>query len=116
VHDGRGHVPLGRPSGRCAPRGRPGAAAVVLSVHPSALHVRWTHPQRHVAALADDEEPWLFWDGADEAERIEQWRRDVDWQEERGRVDPVAGSTGRPTGRCATACCSRSGSGRTPSG
>ena len=39
-----------------------------------------------------------FWDGADEAERIERWRRDVGWQEEWGRVDPVGrlnGSSGR---------------------
>jgi hypothetical protein len=98
VHDLEGTFPFGRPSGRCAPRGRPGAAAVVLGVYPSALHVRWTHPRCHVAALAVDEEPWPFWDGADQAERIERWRRDVGWQEEWGRVDPVGrlnGSSGR---------------------
>ena len=51
-----------------------------------------------VAALAVDGEPWPFWAGADEAERIQRWRRHVGWQEEWGRVDPVGrlnGSSGR---------------------
>ena len=62
------------------------------------MHVRWTHPHYRVAALAVDEEPYPFWDGADEAERVERWRNEVGWQQEWGTADPVGrlnGSSGR---------------------
>ncbi len=75
-----------------------GASAFVLGVYPSALHVRWTHPQYRVAALAVAPEPWPFWDGADEDERVSAWRDQVGWQEPWGKAEPAGrlnGSSGQ---------------------
>src|SRR5207248_2065272 len=56
-----------------------GAAKVaVLGVYPSALHVEWTAPDAstHIAALAVDVEPEVFWkgDGDDPDELLERWK------------------------------------------
>ncbi|SMO58431.1 hypothetical protein SAMN06273567_102375 [Geodermatophilus aquaeductus] len=70
----------------------------MLGVYPSALHVRWTHPRFRIAAVAVDQEPWPFWDGRDEGERVDRWCEAVDWREEWGRASPVGrmnGSSGR---------------------
>jgi hypothetical protein len=74
----------------------------VLGVYPSALHVRWTLPEaiggrHHVNALAVDVEPVVFWDGADQLDRIEQWKHDVGFVDgTHGRVGPLEynGSSG----------------------
>jgi hypothetical protein len=98
MHSLAGTFPFGRPSGRCEPRRVADARAVVLGVYPSALHVRWTHPQYQVAALAVAEETWPFWDGRDEVDLVAHWREAVDWQPEWGRAEPVGrlnGSSGR---------------------
>lgn len=92
-----GTFPFGRPSGRCEPRRVPGAEAFVLGVYPSALHVRWTHADYRVAALAVDQEPWPFWDGSDQAERVMTWKADVGWDSAWGDASPAGrlnGSSG----------------------
>lgn len=70
----------------------------MLGVYPSALHIRWRHPQQRIAALAVAQEPWPFWAGEDEAERVDQWRHAVGWRPEWGTAEPVGhvnGSSGR---------------------
>jgi hypothetical protein len=69
-----------------------------MGVYPSALHVRWTSPEGiSVGALAVDDEPEVFWDGADAADRITHWKEAVGWRREWGRVGGTAGngSSGR---------------------
>jgi hypothetical protein len=93
-----GVFPFGHPSGRCEPRRVSVADAVVLGVYPSALHIRWNGPGQRIAALAVAEEPWPFWTGEDEAERIVEWRRAVGWLPEWGSAEPAGrlnGSSGR---------------------
>lgn len=94
-----GVFPFGLRSVRCAPRRAAPARAFVLGVYPSAFHVRWTAPDgfKAVRALAVGPEPWPFWDGQDQAERLVRWVRDVKWQQEWGQVAPagrVNGSSG----------------------
>jgi hypothetical protein len=81
--------PFGRPSTSRPPRKPQGRAGVfVVGAYPSALHVRWTPPAwarselgvSTVGALAVDDEPIVFWDGADAEERVAQWRRDVQFR------------------------------------
>ena len=70
----------------------------MLGVYPSALHVRWVLPDRRVVgALAVDDEPSVFWDGADAGERIEAWKAAVGWSDAWGHVGPAGGngSSGR---------------------
>lgn len=94
-----GRFPFGASSSRCDPRRPEGpAAAFVLGVYPSALHVQWTHTNHRVAALAVAPEPWPFWDGRDEQERVVRWQQEVGWKQEWGRVRPAGrlnGSSGR---------------------
>jgi hypothetical protein len=56
--------PFGRPATRRPPRTPVDRTAdlVVLGVYPSALHIRWTLPDRSasVSALAVDDEPTVF--------------------------------------------------------
>jgi uracil-DNA glycosylase len=65
------------------------------------LHVKWTPPPtsgvRAVRALAVDNEPEPFWDGKDEADRVEAWRLRVEWSDEWGRAEPAVGLNG-PSG------------------
>jgi hypothetical protein len=75
----------------------------VLGVYPSALHIRWTHPRGRIAALAVDQEPWPFWEGHDDVDRVERWRQAVGWQSEWGDAEPV----GRLNGSSGRAVCDR---------
>jgi hypothetical protein len=102
--------PFGRPSTARPPR-RPAqdAALFVLGVYPSALHVRWSPPAwarselgvGPIGALAVDDEPVVFWDGADASERVAVWRdlvgfRDGDDRDGWGRVSVAGnGTSGR---------------------
>lgn len=80
--DHPGTFPFGCPSTERPPR-KPetgAAAAFVLGVYPSALHVRWNLPThlaaasgKPIGALAIDVEPVVFWDGADAGDKIEKW-------------------------------------------
>jgi hypothetical protein len=84
---------------RRGPRRPTGTAELfVLGAYPSALHVRWR--QRGgvtVGALAVDDEPEVFWDGSDAADRIEAWQATVGWKDEHGTVTLAGGngSSGR---------------------
>lgn len=94
-----GIFPFGRPATDRPPRVPAGDADLfVLGVYPSALHVRWQRPNGavHVQALAVDDEPEVFWDGADGAERVRRWSEQVGWQPSWGRVSSSGnGTSGR---------------------
>lgn len=78
------------------PRGR--AAAFVLGVYPSALHVRWSRARgAFVEALAVDDEPTVFWTGEDGPERVAAWGERVGWRDEWGSIASPStnGSSGR---------------------
>lgn len=88
--------PFGRPATRRPPRVPASLPAdlFVLGVYPSALHVRWRRPDgKRVGALAVDDEPTVFWDGADAATRIEAWKAAVGWSAVWGTV-ALAGGNG----------------------
>jgi uracil-DNA glycosylase len=82
--------PFGAPLLPCPPStpasGR--SAALVLGVYPSALHVQWNSADGSTAisAMAVDNEPSVFWDGADQERRIALWAER--W------FDPAWGSVG----------------------
>lgn len=94
-----GIFPFGRPATDRPPRVPTGGADLfVLGVYPSALHVRWQRPDGavQVQALAVDDEPEVFWDGADGAERVRRWSEQVGWQPTWGRVSSSGnGTSGR---------------------
>jgi hypothetical protein len=92
--------PFGQPAVRRPPRVPTcGATALlVVGVYPSALHIRWRRPDgAMVGALAIDDEPTVFWDGADATRRIEQWQQTVHWKPAWGSVAAAGGngSSGR---------------------
>lgn len=93
-HPFDGVFPFGRPSTERPPR-RPAVAtkAFVLGVYPSALHVRWSCGDSVVASLAVDVEPTVFWDGADAAQRVAAWRRDVGFRSEWGTISSAGNGT-----------------------
>jgi hypothetical protein len=66
--------PFGAPVASMAVEPKDKSPVFVLGAYPSALHVRWTPPagagHKPVQALAVDNEPWPFWDGGDERERV----------------------------------------------
>jgi uracil-DNA glycosylase len=80
------------------PKGR--RDAFILGAYPSALHIHWTPPNRSgrsVQAVAIADEPWAFWDGADQEARVEAWKRKR-WHEDWGEATATwkfNGSSGR---------------------
>ena len=105
--------PFGRPSTSRPPRKPVGSAALfVLGVYPSALHVRWTPPNwasgvegvGPIGALAVDDEPMVFWDGAGARERVEQWRHDVGFEagDEEGAWGNVSAAGNGTSGQSVT--------------
>jgi hypothetical protein len=92
--------PFGQPATRRPSRVPPSGVATlfVLGVYPSALHVQWRRPDGvKVGALAVDDEPTVFWDGADAAPRIKRWQDAVRWTPRWGSVSAAGGngSSGR---------------------
>lgn len=65
----------------------------MLGVYPSALHVRWSRSDSTVGALAVDVEPTVFWDGRDAEERVEAWKRAVDFDPEWGSITSAGNGT-----------------------
>lgn len=95
-----GRFPFGRPSARRPPRVPSSGEAelFVLGVYPSALHVRWRRPDgKTIGALAVDDGPTVFWDGADARARIDAWRDAVGWRDSWGTIGMAGGngSSGR---------------------
>lgn len=93
--------PFGAPVSSMAVEPRHTRPVFVLGAYPSALHVRWVPPDdsglKPIRALAVDNEPWPFWDGNDERDRIEVWSEQ--WFDDRcGTVAP-AGSLNGSSGR-----------------
>lgn len=88
-----GRFPFGAPVLPCGDGLPEPSDALVLGAYPSAVHVRWVPPRSSghgaIAALAVDNEPTVFWDGADADQRVEAWRVkhfDPSW----GEVSPAA--------------------------
>lgn len=92
-----GVFPFGRPATERPPRPPVCGPAdlFVLGVYPSALHVCWRRPDGpvRVRALAVDDEPEVFWDGADAEVRVERWRRAVGWHPSWGHVSSSMNGT-----------------------
>src|SRR5438552_3616039 len=82
-----GTFPFGQPVAPTRPSAVGPKRLFVLGAYPSALHVRWAPPAgqgRVVRALAVDNEPRPFWNGADQEERVLHWQRAVGWRDEFG--------------------------------
>lgn len=101
VYEAVGRYPFGQPARTATTRHVDQAAAFVLGVYPSALHVRWRTDGVQVSALAVDNEPWPFWDGETDgvrAARVRDWKDAVGWSDKWGTATdagPVNGSSGR---------------------
>lgn len=73
-----GVFPFGLPVSRRRPTAKSRRRVYVLGALPSALHIAWWSPARKlVKALAVNNEPTPFWNGAGEEEHIAAWRRAV---------------------------------------
>lgn len=94
-----GVFPFGRPALEqpSRPARSRSADVFVLGVYPSALHVRWQSPSGQVVgALAVDDEPEVFWDGADQNDQVARWAQSVGWSPEWGTITPAGnGTSGR---------------------
>jgi len=59
----------------------------ILGAYPSAIHVKWSPPRgRGLAAVAVADEPEPFWEGDDQATRIDLWTDALPWNPDWGRV------------------------------
>ena len=83
--------PFGRPVRRCKPSATTPRPVFILGAYPSALHACWTPPNgfRRIQAIAVDNEPEPFWNGLDEHDRIEKWKKAVQFDDAWGTVAPV---------------------------
>lgn len=72
-----GRFPFGAPVLPCGADSPDRCDALVLGAYPSAIHVRWVPPKatglKPISALAVDNEPTVFWDGADADTRVRAW-------------------------------------------
>jgi uracil-DNA glycosylase len=86
--------PFGRPVRPCKPASSEPRPAFILGAYPSALHVEWLPPGGHsrIRAIAVDNEPEPFWNGADQDARIARWKRAV-------RFDPATMGEIGPAGK-----------------
>src|SRR4051794_12602737 len=87
--------PFGAPVVECGVQTPGDIDTYILGAYPSALHVHWDAPNgASIAAIAVDNEPEVFWDGADAAKYVDEWaskRFDPAW----GTVSPRGnGSSG----------------------
>lgn len=93
--------PFGAPVASMAVEPKDERPVFVLGAYPSALHVRWTPTKgsghKAVRALAVDNEPWPFWDGDDERERVAEWSEQ--WFDDRFGVVVPAGHLNGSSGR-----------------
>lgn len=85
------HVfPFGRPVRPCPPSASKPKKVFVLGAYPSALHVSWTPPAgsglKRIQAIAVDNEPEPFWNGRDQAARVDAWKSSVGFRPEWGTV------------------------------
>jgi hypothetical protein len=73
-----GRFPFGAPVIPCGAEIPDQSDGFVLGAYPSAVHVTWTPPEstglKRISALAVDNEPSVFWDGADGEDRVATWR------------------------------------------
>lgn len=92
--------PFGRPVRPCKPSASDPRPLFVLGAYPSALHIEWTPPKpfKRIRAIAVDNEPGPFWNGEDEADRIEKWKRAVRFDPERMGVVRPAGDLNGSSG------------------
>jgi hypothetical protein len=92
-----GVFPFGRPVQACRPSASAHRRVVVLGAYPSALHVSWTPPAPHrrIQAIAVENEPEPFWNGDDQAARVDAWKKSVGFDPERwGAVSPAGALNG----------------------
>ena len=90
--------PFGLPIEPRPPLANPGGL-FVLGAYPSVLHVRWAPPSGNgINALAVDNEPEPFWDGSDEADRVEAWKQSVGFTLTYGTVSGAGARNNGPSG------------------
>lgn len=95
--ESRGVFPFGQPVKLCNASGSGTRPVFILGAYPSALHVSWTPPQpyRRVQAIAIDNEPEAFWNGADEDTRVEAWKKAIRFDDERwGKISSAGALNG----------------------
>lgn len=95
-----GVFPFGRPVQPRPPSASGPRRVLILGAYPSALHVAWTPPAPHcrIQAIAVDNEPEVFWNGADHEARIEAWKKAIKWDSERWGTISVAGGLNGSSG------------------
>jgi len=94
------HFPFGRPVSPRPPSARSQKSLFVLGAYPSALHVQWSPPSGRpggkIGAIAVDDEPEVFWNGADAAEHVARWREEY-FNDQWGEIKVPPGLNG-PSG------------------
>jgi hypothetical protein len=90
--------PFGRPVTPRAPSASTPKPLFVLGAYPSAVHVEWHAPAPYsrVQAIAVDDEPSPFWDGADQVVVVEQWKAAIGFEKGWG----AASANARFNGPC----------------
>ena len=94
--------PFGCPVTERKPSAYPQGRLFVLGAYPSALHVQWEPPVGRpgglIKAMAVDNEPEPFWNGADADEQVAKWLRDAEFHDGWGVVKIPPGINGRSGG------------------
>jgi len=80
--------PFGKNVVACRPEITESRGVYILGAYPSALHVYWQPPAPYsrITAIAVDNEPEVFWDGHNQDDFISQWKKDVHFQAEWGKI------------------------------
>jgi hypothetical protein len=100
----RHYFPFGQPVLPRPPSATEPRAVFVLGAYPSGFHVAWWPPGREdrrtpdAKALIVDNEPEVFWDGAEAADLLARWRRDVGFVDSWGRVALAEAGHNGPSG------------------